>query len=42
MDGNYAAIKGKLYPNSLVVDSFKEDLWLIMYEVLTLVGAFLQ
>ena len=32
MDGNYAAIKGKLYPNLLVVDSFEEDLRLIMYE----------
>ena len=32
MDGSYAAIKGKLYPNSLVMDSFKEDLWLVMYE----------
>ena len=31
MNGNYAAIKGKLYLNSLFVDSFKDDLWL-MYE----------
>ena len=32
MDGNYTAIKGKLYPNSLVVESFKDDLWLIVCE----------
>ena len=32
MDGNYTAIKGKLYPNSFVVDSFMKDLSLIMYE----------
>mgnify|MGYP007094292401 CR=1 FL=1 len=38
----YATIKGKLYINSLVIDLFKDDPWL-MYEnirILILVGAF--
>ena len=33
MDVNYAAIKGKLYPKSLVVDAFKDDLWLIFEKI---------
>ena len=40
IDGNYEAIKGKFYPNSLVVDSFKDDLWLMYENIDTCWGIF--
>ena len=40
MNRNYAAIKGKLYPHSMVVDSFRDDLWLMYENIDTCWGIF--
>ena len=40
MNGNYAVIKGNLYPHSIVVDSFKDDLWPMYENIGTFWGIF--